>query len=113
MKGFLHVKLSSLLPSAAIAMLSAAAFTVAQPAQDQQNPPAESGQPQQGAPPGGQMGRMRNFPPPTNLKVLPKDLTGSQVRDIMEKRAVCPGRALRARAIWPTRTTLGPTAGHG
>ncbi len=30
------------------------------------------------------MGRMRNFPPPTNLKVLPKDLTGAQVRDIME-----------------------------
>jgi len=88
MKGSLHVKLSSLLPSvAAIAMLSAAAFTVAQPTQDQQNPPAETGQPQQGAPPGGQMGRMRNFPPPTNLKVLPKDLTGSQVRDIMEKWA--------------------------
>jgi len=28
---------------------------------------------------------MRNFPPPTNLQVLPKDLTGRQVRDIMEK----------------------------
>jgi hypothetical protein len=27
---------------------------------------------------------MRNFPPPTNLQVLPKDLTGRQVRDIME-----------------------------
>jgi hypothetical protein len=27
---------------------------------------------------------MRNYPPPTNLKVLPKDLTGRQVRDIME-----------------------------
>lgn len=65
-------------------MLSAAAFTVAQPAQDQQNPP---GQPQQGGPPGGGMGRMRNFPPPTNLKVLPKDLTGAQVREIMEKWA--------------------------
>jgi len=85
MKGSLHVKLSSLLPSvAAIAMLSAAAFTVAQPPQDQQNPP---GQPQQGGPPGGGMGRMRNFPAPTNLKVLPKDLTGAQVREIMEKWA--------------------------
>jgi hypothetical protein len=30
---------------------------------------------------------MRNFPPPTNLQVLPKDLTGRQVRDIMEKWA--------------------------
>jgi photosynthetic reaction center cytochrome c subunit len=28
---------------------------------------------------------MRNYPPPTNLQVLPKDLTGRQVRDIMEK----------------------------
>jgi hypothetical protein len=27
---------------------------------------------------------MRSFPAPTNLKVLPKDLTGQQVRDIME-----------------------------
>ena len=30
---------------------------------------------------------MRNFPPPTNLKVLPKDLTGREVRDIMQKWA--------------------------
>jgi hypothetical protein len=35
----------------------------------------------QGPPPGGRP--MRNFPAPTNLKVLPKDLTGGQVRDIM------------------------------
>ena len=28
---------------------------------------------------------MRNYPRPTNLQVLPKDLTGRQVRDIMEK----------------------------
>jgi hypothetical protein len=27
---------------------------------------------------------MRNFPPPTNLQVLPKNLTGRQVRDIMD-----------------------------
>ena len=27
---------------------------------------------------------MRNYPPPTNLQVLPKDTTGKQVRDIME-----------------------------
>jgi hypothetical protein len=79
------VKLSSLLPSAAAAvMLSAAVLAVAQTPQDQQNPPAPADQPQQAAPPGGRMGRMRNFPPPTNLKVLPKDLTGAQVRDIMQ-----------------------------
>jgi hypothetical protein len=27
---------------------------------------------------------MRNYPPPTNLQVLPKDMTGQQVRNIME-----------------------------
>lgn len=27
---------------------------------------------------------MRNFPAPTNLQVLPKNLTGAQVREIME-----------------------------
>jgi hypothetical protein len=30
---------------------------------------------------------MRNFPAPTNLKVLPKDTSGREVRDIMEKWA--------------------------
>jgi len=30
-----------------------------------------------------QMHREQNFPAPTNLQVLPKDLTGAQVRDIM------------------------------
>lgn len=81
------MKLTSLLSSTAVvALFATAAFTVAQTSQDQQNPPAAAGQPQQGAP-GGGMGRMRNFPAPTNLKVLPKDLTGAQVRDIMEKWA--------------------------
>jgi Photosynthetic reaction centre cytochrome C subunit len=56
-----------------------------------QNPPNEAPQsqippetmPQAGAP--GQQGMRgpRNFPPPANLKVLPKDLTGAQVRDVM------------------------------
>lgn len=80
------MKLTSLLPSttaivAVVAMLSSAVFAaapVAQTPQDQPAPPAAAGAPQQG------MGRMRNFPAPTNLKVLPKDLTGAQVRDIME-----------------------------
>jgi hypothetical protein len=39
----------------------------------------------QGTPPGGRAAR--NYPPPTNLKVLPKDLTGREVRDTMEKWA--------------------------
>lgn len=76
------MKLTSLLSSAAAAaLLAAAVFTFAQAPQDQANPPAAAGQPEPG------MHRMRNFPPPTNLKVLPKDLTGAQVRDIMEKWA--------------------------
>lgn len=40
--------------------------------------------PQGGPPPGGPGGFPREFPAPTNLKVLPKNLTGQQVRDIME-----------------------------
>lgn len=39
--------------------------------------------PPQGPPLGGRP--PREMPKPTNLKVLPKDLTGKQVRDIMEK----------------------------
>lgn len=91
MKGFLHLKTTSLLlPAAAVTLLAAAIFaatTGAQAPQDapQANPPAPGvvqGPPPQGA---GQGGRpMRNFPPPTNLQVLPKDLTGHQVRDMME-----------------------------
>lgn len=70
------MKLSSLLPSvAAASLLTAAVFASAQ---SQQNPP-------QGAAPGARP--MRNFPPPTNLQVLPKDTTGSQVREIMENWA--------------------------
>ena len=77
------MKLSSLFPSAAaLTLLSAAVFAAAPAAQPSQDPPAPAAQ--QGPPPGGGMGRMRNFPAPTNLKVLPKDLTGAQVRDIME-----------------------------
>jgi len=68
------LKSLSLLPTAvAIALFTATVFAAAQAPQDQPPP--------QGMPPGGHP--MRNFPPPTNLKVLPKDLTGNQVRDIM------------------------------
>jgi len=93
------VKHSSLLLSAAaVALMTVAvlaATTGVQATQDQPqpavqaapNPPAPASPPQQGMPPEG-MGRpMRNYPPPTNLKVLPKNLTGREVRDIMEKWA--------------------------
>jgi hypothetical protein len=89
------VKISSLLPSAAaFGLLAAAVFaatTAVQATQQQPAPqaapatPAEAGPPQQGVPPGAPP--MRNFPPPTNLKVLPKDLTGHEVREIMQKWA--------------------------
>jgi len=39
--------------------------------------------PQPGAAAPGGPGQQRKFPKPTNLKVLPKDLDGKQVRDIM------------------------------
>lgn len=84
------MKMTSLLPpAAAVALLAAAVFaatTGAQPPQaapqtNEPAPGAPSGPPPQGTP--GER-PMRNFPPPTNLQVLPKDLTGRQVRDIME-----------------------------
>jgi hypothetical protein len=99
------VKITSLLPSAvAVALLAAAVFVATPGAQAPQGapqvspqapPPADQPAPApgatQGPPPQGtnqdsaQGGRpMRNFPAPTNLKVLPKDLTGRQVRDTME-----------------------------
>jgi hypothetical protein len=75
------VKPSSLLSSAvAVAVLATTVFAAAQAPQNQ--PPAQPG----AAPAAG--GRpMRNYPPPTNLKVLPKDTTGRQVRDMMENWA--------------------------
>lgn len=61
---------SLLLPSGAVAVLGAAVFVCASIAQAPQTPPA-------GAPP-------RSYPAPTNLQVLPKNLTGQQVHEIME-----------------------------
>ncbi|MDR3772849.1 MAG: c-type cytochrome [Terracidiphilus sp.] len=66
------------LPFAAMALLTAALFAIATVAQAPQAAPAQ--QPPAGGPP-----PPRAFPAPTNLKVLPKNLTGQQVRDIMEK----------------------------
>lgn len=69
------------LSAAAPAALAAAivAASVAAPAPQSQQPPAAQGP--QGTPTGGPP---REFPAPTNLKVLPKSLTGNQVHDIME-----------------------------
>ncbi|HVN94373.1 MAG TPA: c-type cytochrome [Terracidiphilus sp.] len=80
------MKLTSLLPhAAAIALVSAvvlAANTGVQASQDQpqSSPPAAQTPPAQPAP--GHP--MRNLPAPTNLQVLPKNLTGDQVHEIME-----------------------------
>lgn len=84
------MKTSSSLVSAAAAVLIAAAIvagsvngSVAAQA-PQQAPAAGSQAGPQGVPPEGHGGFPREFPAPTNLKVLPKTLTGNQVRDIME-----------------------------
>lgn len=73
--------MSSLSAAAAVVLGVAivAASTAAQAPQPQQAP--------QGPPPGQAGGPPPhfNFPAPTNLKVLPKNLTGEQVREIMEQ----------------------------
>lgn len=85
------MKLTSLLPpAAAIALMAAAvlaATTGVQATQDQPQASAPAAQtapapPAGGAPPAGRP--MRNLPAPTNLQVLPKNLTGDQVHEIME-----------------------------
>lgn len=65
------MKKPSLVSPAAAALLAATLFTSVTFAQA----PAAGGPPPE-AP--------RNYPAPTNLKVLPKDLTGKQVHEIME-----------------------------
>jgi hypothetical protein len=81
------VKITSLIPSAvAVSLLGTAVLAAVTFAQAPQTPPNAGGPPmQQGGMPGmpGGMGHEHNFPAPTNLKVLPKDLTGAQVREIM------------------------------
>jgi hypothetical protein len=69
------LKLTSLSPPAiAITVITCAIFAISTVAQAPQGPP----------PPGGAGQPPRNYPAPTNLKVLPKDLTGKQVHEIME-----------------------------
>jgi hypothetical protein len=83
MKRTVRVKHSSLLVSAAAGVfLAAAALSVAQTLQGQPTPASPN---PQAARPGGRP--MRSFPAPTNLKVLPKDTSGREVRDIMQKWA--------------------------
>jgi hypothetical protein len=62
--------------SAAAVLLTAAAFIVSTAAQAPQGPQDPAGNP----PP-----EPRTFPAPANLKVLPRDLSGQQVHDIMEQ----------------------------
>jgi hypothetical protein len=74
--------LSLFTSAAAVALLAAAVLVCGAAAQTPpaaQAPPAAAGQQ-----PGMQE---RNYPKPTNLKVLPKDLDGKQVHDIMQKWA--------------------------
>jgi mono/diheme cytochrome c family protein len=71
------LKPSSLaLPATAVALMTAAVFALTTIAQAPQGPP-----PANSAPPPPP----RAYPAPTNLKVLPRNLTGQQVRDIMEQ----------------------------
>lgn len=68
------MKLASLLlPSGAVAILGAAVFVCASIAQAPQTPPS-----------GGPGGPPHSYPAPTNLQVLPKNLTGEQVHETME-----------------------------
>jgi hypothetical protein len=82
------LKTSSVFPSAAaVALLTAAFFAVATIAQAPQaappQPSAASSAPQEG--------HKRPHPAPTNLKVLPKTLTGDQVDEIMDGWAAALG----------------------
>lgn len=82
------VKTASRSLSVAVAVFAAAAFALTSVAQAPQSepsaPPAEGAQ---GAP----MRRQFHIPPPKNLQVLPKDLTGEQVVHIMQGWAAALG----------------------
>jgi hypothetical protein len=67
------------LPMAATAMLTAVLFAVTTVAQVPEAAPGQQ------PPPAGAPRPPRTYPAPTNLKVLPKNLTGQQVHEIMEK----------------------------
>lgn len=76
---------------AALAVLAAAVFASAQAPQQAQNAP------------GGAM-HHGPMPKPTNLKVLPKDLTGEQVHEIMHKwEAQLGAECTTCHAVDPNR----------
>lgn len=81
------MKTSSRTLPAAIAVLAATIAASSTVAQSPNQQPTAPSQPPAGAPPQGQPGGhpQFHFPPPTNLKVLPKDLTGEQVHEIMDR----------------------------
>jgi hypothetical protein len=70
------------LPAAATALLTAALFAATTIAQAPQAPQTPS--PAAGSPPAAEQ-HNHSHAAPTNLKVLPKTLTGDQVHEIMEK----------------------------
>lgn len=69
--------MSAAMPTAVLALVAAAIFSVATVAQAPEGAP-------QGPPGAGGAQRPRTYPKPTNLKVLPKDFTGQQVHETME-----------------------------
>ena len=99
------MKLTSLLPpAAAVALLAAAVLATTTGVQAKQDQPQASAPAvqtgptvqTQPAPPAGAPSAptgmpMRNLPPPTNLQVLPKSLTGDEVHEIMEGFAASLG----------------------
>jgi len=79
------VKLTSLLPpAAAVGLMAAAVLATTTGVQATQDQPQASAPAAQTAPPPPAGRPMRNLPAPTNLQVLPKNLTGDQVHEIME-----------------------------
>lgn len=81
------MKTSSLfLSAAAVALLSVAVFVVASRAQSPQSSPSQ--QPAAATPPAA---HHHTHPAPTNLKVLPKTLTGDQLDEIMDGWAAALG----------------------
>ena len=86
--------------AAASLLLAAAVFAGSTAAQAPQGPHGDAGSPAPATPP-------RTYPAPTNLKVLPKDLTGQQVHDIMKQWSASLGsRCDSCHAEDPD--TLGP-----
>lgn len=82
------MKLSIQFRTAAVAaLLATTACIVTMPAQAPQASQDPTGTP---------LPKVENFPPPTNLKVLPKSLTGKQVQDIMEQWKVSLGMGCNA-----------------